>query len=134
MDVLIAGDAKAAAELESALRQLGLHVALSDPPGSLADGLVAIEGTIEADRPRLAVGVGTADGALALAITAPKLSVPFRAWLSDATVERPDERRILETLSPADLPALQGDSDGAALEIATGLSGEPPDLDLESAS
>ena len=52
-------------------------------------------------RPALAVGVGTGDASLALAVTAAKLGVPLVAWVESTDAETEElefaERRILIT-------------------------------------
>jgi len=130
MDVLLAGDAEMAAALASALGELGLGGTHAADEPSLAESLVSLESLIQAERPNLAVGVGSGEAALALAVTAPKLDVPFTAWL--AADERPDERRILETLSLDELPAHEGAADETAERIAAWLAVKTPQRDLDS--
>lgn len=125
MDVLLAGDDDHGAALESALRERGFGTRRFDDPGELAGMLVALEEILQGEAPRLALGVGSGDASLALAISAPKLGVPFVAWLGRANADRPDERRILETLS-APSTLLGDDISGVAERIATRLRPEPP--------
>jgi hypothetical protein len=111
MEALVVGHSEPAAALTSALSENGIDAELHAVPrpdperavASLAGSLVELERRMTANRPALAVGVGTGDASLALALTAAKLGIPLVAWVDDA---RPDteelelaERRILVTLA-----------------------------------
>lgn len=134
MDVLLAGDQAAAEPLEAILRERGLDLSTHEAGESIAGALVSLERAIEAEEPRLAVAVGMGEAALALAITAPKLGIPFLAWLGPTeTPERADQQRVLKTLSSAGSQPLAGDAAAAANEIAAWLTDEPPEPDLDSA-
>jgi hypothetical protein len=132
MDVLLAGDAERVAALVSALRERGVSTAHAGDDPSLVESLVSLESGIQAEPPNLAVGVGTGEVAIALAVTAPKLGVPFTAWAS--ADERPDERRILETLSENELSVQEGDAGETAERIAAWLAKKTPRRDLDSGS
>ena len=86
---------------------------------------MAIEEGLQRETPRLAIGVGAGDAALALAITAPKLGVPFVAWFENGSEDRPDERRIIATLSEGST-ALGGGIPEAAERIAARLGKVAP--------
>jgi hypothetical protein len=114
MDALVVGHAEPAAALTSALRERGIDAELhsvprADPASAvrtLAAALVELEARLSADRPALAVGVGTGDASIALAVTAAKLGVPLVAWAEGAGGEAEElelaERRILTTLADFD--------------------------------
>jgi UDP-N-acetylglucosamine:LPS N-acetylglucosamine transferase len=111
MDALVVGHAEPAAALTSALSEQGLEAELHAVPrpdadaavASLANSLVELERRMTEQRPALAVGVGTGDASLALALTAAKLGVPLVAWVDDALPETEElalaERRIVITLA-----------------------------------
>ncbi len=111
MDALVVGHAEPAAALISALSEQGLEAELHAVPppdaeaavASLAHSLVELERRMTEHRPALAVGVGTGDASLALAITAAKLGVPLVAWVDDTLPDTEEleraERRILITLA-----------------------------------
>ena len=129
MNALVVGHAEPAAALTSALGERGIEAELHALPrpredraiASLAESLVELERRLTDERPALAVGVGTGDASLALAITAAKLGVPLVAWVEDtAPPEQGDlesaEARILTTL--ADLDAGPVGDGVAAFEAA----------------
>jgi hypothetical protein len=123
MNALVVGHAEPAAALTSALSERGLEAelhAFPRPPedravASLAESLVDLERRLIDERPALAIGVGTGDASLALAITAAKLGVPLVAWVEDTGSERGElelaEARILATLADFDAGPV---GDGAA--------------------
>lgn len=123
MNALVVGHAEPAAALTSALNERGLEAklhAFPRPPeeravASLAESLVELERRLTDERPALAVGVGTGDASLALAITAAKLGVPLVAWVEDTGSEQGElelaEARILATLADFDAGPV---GDGAA--------------------
>lgn len=111
---LVVGHAEPAAALTSALSEQGIEAELHAVPRpaegravlGLADSLVALERRLTDERPALAIGVGTGDAAMALAVTAAKLGVPLVAWVEDTEPESGElelaERRILTTLADFD--------------------------------
>ncbi len=101
--IYLTGDSEVALELESALRRHGLEPEILAAPDMPA-ALVGMEASIEAERPRAAVSVGTGDDSLALAITASKLGIPLAACLDETRAT--GDGRILATLA-----ALHTDSD-----------------------
>jgi hypothetical protein len=123
MNALVVGHAEPAAALTSALGERGIGAELHALPRasgdravtSLAESLVELERRLTNERPALAVGVGTGDAALALAITAAKLGVPLVAWVEEADPIQEDleqaEARILVTLADFDAGPV---GDGAA--------------------
>jgi UDP-N-acetylglucosamine:LPS N-acetylglucosamine transferase len=132
MNALVVGHAEPAAALTSALNERGIGAELHAFPrasedravASLAESLVELERRLADERPALAVGVGTGDASLALAITAAKLGVPLVAWVEDTEPEQGQlelaERRILSTL--ADLDAGPVGDGAAAFEAAERIS------------
>ena len=72
----------------------------------------------------MAIGVGTGDASLALAITAAKLGVPLVAWVEEASAQHGElgaaEDRILRTLADFDAGPV-GDG-AAAFEAAERIS------------
>jgi hypothetical protein len=128
MDALVVGHSDPAAALTSALGERGIDAQLHvvprpDPDGavaSLAGSLLELEAELTQRRPALAIGVGTGDASLALAITAAKLGVPLVAWVEDTRAESEElelaERRILTIL--ADLDAGPVGDGAAAFEAA----------------
>jgi UDP-N-acetylglucosamine:LPS N-acetylglucosamine transferase len=114
MNALVVGHAEPAAALTSALAERGIGAELHALPrapddravASLAESLVELERRLTDERPALAVGVGSGDAALALAITAAKLGVPLVAWVEEAAPVAGDleeaEARILVTLADFD--------------------------------
>jgi hypothetical protein len=128
MNALVVGHAEPAAALTSALSEQGIAAELHRIPrpdrdqavAGLAESLVELERRLSDERPALAVGVGTGDASLALAITAAKLGVPLVAWIEDTQAESEEielaERRILVTL--ADLDAGPVGDGVAAFEAA----------------
>lgn len=115
MDALVVGHAEPAAALTSALSEQGLEAELHAVPRlaedravvSLAESLVELERRLTDERPALAIGVGTGDASMALAVTAAKLGVPLVAWVDDTETESGElelaERRILKTLADLDV-------------------------------
>jgi hypothetical protein len=114
MNALVVGHADPAAALTSALSEQGIEAELHLIPkpedaravAALGEALVELERRMTDDRPGLAIGVGTGDAQVALAVTASKLGVPLVAWVEDEQagdeeLERA-ERRILVTLSDLD--------------------------------
>jgi hypothetical protein len=114
MNALVVGHAEPAAALTSALSERGVDAELHSVPRpsearavvGLAEALVELEQRLDERRPALAIGVGTSDASLALAITAAKLGVPLVAWIEDPAPESEElelaERRILATLADFD--------------------------------
>ena len=114
MNALVVGHAEPAAALTSALSERGVEAQLHAVPraaadravASLAESLVELERRLLDERPALAIGVGTGDASLALAVTAAKLGVPLVAWVEDTEPESAElelaERRILTLLSDFD--------------------------------
>ena len=132
MNALVVGHAEPAAALTSALSECGVEAklhAVPRPPddravASLAESLVELERRLTDERPTLAIGVGTGDASLALAITAAKLGVPLVAWLEEASAQQDElgaaEDRILRTLADFDAGPV-GDG-AAAFEAAERIS------------
>jgi hypothetical protein len=114
MNALVVGHAEPAAALTSALAEQGIEAELHAVPrpeedravASLAEALVELERRLTEERPSLAVGVGTGDASLAIAVTAAKLGVPLVAWVEDTQAESEEldvaERRILTVLADFD--------------------------------
>ncbi len=114
MNALVVGHAEPAAALTSALSECGIEAelhAVPRPPedravASLAESLVELEQRLTDERPALAIGVGTGDASLALAITAAKLGVPLVAWIEETHAQGDEleaaEGRILSTLADFD--------------------------------
>jgi len=114
MNALVVGHAEPAAALTSALCEQGIDAELHAVPrasenravASLAEALVELEARLSGERPALAVGVGTGDASLAVAVTAAKLGIPLVAWVEDTRAESGDlelaERRILTVLADFD--------------------------------
>jgi len=132
MNALVVGHAEPAAALTSALSECGIEAelhAVPRPPedravASLAESLVELERRLTDERPALAIGVGTGDASLALAITAAKLGVPLVAWVEETDPGQGElelaEGRILATLADFDAGPV---GDGAtAFEAAEGIS------------
>jgi hypothetical protein len=129
---LVVGHAEPAAALTSALSDRGIDAELHAPARAaggraieaLAAALIELEARLEAERPRLAIAVGTGDAPLALAISAAKLGVPVVAWVEDPgrAAEELDraEERILRVLADMDAGPI---GDGvAAFEAAERIS------------
>ena len=128
MQALVVGHAEPAAALTSALSERGVEAQLHAVPrpaadravASLAESLVQLERRLTDERPALAIGVGTGDASLALAVTAAKLGVPLVAWVEDTEPESAElelaERRILTLLS--DFDAGPGGDGAAAFDAA----------------
>lgn len=114
MNALVVGHAEPAAALTSALSEQGIQAELHAVPkapddravATLAESLVELERRLMAERPALAIGVGTGDASLALAITAAKLGVPLVAWVEETDPGQGGlelaEGRILGTLADFD--------------------------------
>lgn len=114
MNALVVGHAEPAAALTSALSEQGVEAKLHAVPrpaagrevASLAESLVELERRLTDERPALAIGVGTGDASMALAVTAAKLGVPLVAWVEDTEPESGElelaERRILAALADFD--------------------------------
>jgi hypothetical protein len=129
MNALVVGHAEPAAALTSALAEQGIDAELRVIPrpaqaravAELAETLIELERRMTDDPPALAVGVGTGDASLALAVTAAKLGVPLVAWVGSTEVESEEidfaERRILTTLADLDAgPVGDGTAAFAAAE------------------
>jgi hypothetical protein len=128
MNALVVGHAEPAAALTSALSEQGIDAELHALPRpaedravvGIAESLVELEQRLTDKPPALAIGVGTGDASLALAVTAAKLGVPLVAWVDDAEPAADElevaERRILVTL--ADLDAGPVGDGVAAFEAA----------------
>jgi hypothetical protein len=132
MNALVVGHAEPAAALTSALSELGIQAelhAFPRPPdeqavASLAESLIELERRLTEERPAVAIGVGTGDASLALAITAAKLGVPLVAWVEETDPRQEQlelaESRILATLADFDAGPV---GDGvAAFEAAERIS------------
>jgi hypothetical protein len=132
MNALVVGHAEPAAALTSALSEQGIQAELHAVPrapedravATLADSLVELERRLTTERPALAIGVGTGDASLALAITASKLGVPLVAWVEETDPGQGEmelaEGRILGILANFDAGPV---GDGvAAFEAAERIS------------
>jgi hypothetical protein len=132
MKALVVGHAEPAAALTSALSEQGLQAELHAVPrpsderavASLAESLVELERRLTEERPAVAIGVGTGDASLALAITAAKLGVPLVAWVEETDPGQGElelaESRILAVLADFDAGPV---GDGvAAFEAAERIS------------
>jgi 7-keto-8-aminopelargonate synthetase-like enzyme len=123
--ILLAGEAVAAAALESALKERAFDALVLSAP-SLPAALVETEERLQSESAEAAVAVGASEEALALAISASKLGVPLAVYVDETGAE--DQRRIL-----ASLATLQTDADveRAADVIASWLdeAQASPDLD-----
>jgi hypothetical protein len=96
--VVIAGDPQGVGEvLEEALSGEGV-VARYHPARSLEETLVGLEQRLERMKPAAVVAVGAGEAALALAVTAAKLSTPL-AWMPDPESQNPDRSRVIAALA-----------------------------------